>query len=332
MYDRYKSKKKNTGIYKFLVAVILIGAAVYLGVRYQHYLAFWKYNQSKLEKKIEAMRLIKDADRRREAIVDLSDAYERLKLERMTDPDTFFVSGELHYMMGESYLPGSFSELYINDRVSEASREAKAEFLKAIRDIKKAAALDNGAMDDARCFMLAKAALYADYYTPAEIFLMIEKTGETIKQKGVENIRFYSMVNIANKREDYGLKYLAEHGMVRDNIQGKLFYATAERLAKKYTGAIVTYKDVLARTSDEQVRKLVHINLGKIYFNQTLYRESLDQFFLALKIDAKDSVPKIWIGKNYSAMGEKDKAKAIWSEVLTTDGMNTEAKALMKMM
>ncbi len=148
MYDRYKSKKKNTGIYKFLVAVILIAAAVYLGVRYQHYLAFWKYNQSKLEKKIEAMRLIKDADRRREAIVDLSDAYERLKLERMTDPDTFFVSGELHYMMGESYLPGSFSELYINDRVSEASREAKAEFLKAIRDIKKAAALDNGAMDD----------------------------------------------------------------------------------------------------------------------------------------------------------------------------------------
>ncbi len=161
---------------------------------------------------------------------------------------------------------------------------------------------------------------------------MIEKTGETIKQKGVENIRFYSMVTIANRREDYGLKYLAEHGMVRDNIQGKLFYATAERLAKKYTGAIVTYKDVLARTSDERVRKLVHINLGKIYFNQTLYRESLDQFSLALKIDAKDSVPKIWIGKNYSAMGEKDKAKAIWSEVLTTDGMNTEAKALMKMM
>jgi len=43
----------------------------------------------------------------------------------------------------------------------------------------------------------------------------------------------------------------------------------------------------------------------------------------------KDTTPKIWIGKNYSALGEKDKAKAIWSEVLTTDGTNAEVKRLM---
>lgn len=332
MYDRYKSKKRNTGIYKFFGAVILIALVVFFGVRYQRYLAFWKYNQTKLEKRIESMRQIKDADKRREAILDLSDAYERLKLERLTDPETFFVSGELHYLLGETYLPGSFSELYINDRVSEVSKEAKTEFLKAIKDFKKGAALQNGLLDDARNFMLARAALYADYYSPAEIFLLIEKTAELIKKKGVENIRFYSAVAIANGRADYGLKYLSENGMVRDNIQGLLFYATAERLAKKYTGAIVSYKDVLARTTDERARKLVHINLGKIYFNQSLYRESLDQFSQALKIDVKDAAPKIWIGKNYYAMGEKDKAKAILSEVLAADGMNVEAKELMKAM
>lgn len=332
MYDRYKSRKKSTGIYKFFGVVLLVASAVFIGVRYQHYLAFWKYNQSKLDKKIAAVRHIQNVDKRREAIIALSEAYERLKMERMTDPGTFFVSGELHYLLGETFLPGGFSDLYINDRVSEVSREAKAEFLKAIKDIKKGAALEDGTLDDARSFMLAKAALYTEYYSPAEIFLMIENTGESIKQKDVENIRFYSAVNIANRREDYGLKYLSEYGMVQDSMQGLLFYATAERMAKKYTGAIVSYKNVLSRTSDERVRKLVHINLGKIYYNQTLYRESLDQFSQALKIDARDAVPKIWIGKNYSAMGEKEKARVIWSEVLTTDGMNVEAKELMRTM
>jgi tetratricopeptide (TPR) repeat protein len=329
MYDRYKSKRKSTGIYKIFGILIIIGAAIFLGIRYHHYLAFWKYSQNKQEKSIESVRQIKDIDKKREALADLSETYERYKDEHPVDPDAFYVSGEIHYMHGESYLPGNFSELYINDRVHDVIREAKLEFLKAIKDIKKGCALENGTPDDTRSFMLAKAGLYTGYFTSTEIFRMIEKTGESIKLKDVENIRFYSIANIMNKREDYGLKFLAEYGMVKDNIQGLLFYATAERAAKKYTGAIVSYKNVLARASDDKLRKLVHVNLGKIYFNQTLYKESLDHFNQALKIDEKDSMPKIWIGKNYSAMGEKDKAKAIWSEVLTTDGANAEVKKLM---
>ena len=329
MYDRYKSKRKSTGIYKIFGILIIIGAVIFLGIRYHRYLAFWKYSQNKLEKSIESVRQIKDIDKKRETLADFSETYERYKEEHPVDPDAFYVSGEIHYMLGESYLPGNFSERYINDRVHNVSRDAKLEFLKAIKDIKKGCALENGAPDDTRSFMLAKAGFYTDYSSSTEIFRMIEKTGESIKLKDVENIRFYSIVNIMNKREDYGLKFLAEYGMVKDNIQGLLFYATAERAAKKYTGAIVSYKNVLARTSDDKLRKLVHVNLGKIYFNQSLYRESLDQFNQALKIDEKDSMPKIWIGKNYSAMGEKDKAKAIWSEVLTTDGANAEVKKLM---
>jgi tetratricopeptide (TPR) repeat protein len=309
--------------------VILLGAVIFLGIRYYRYLAFWKFSQNKLEKRIDSMKRIKDGGRKREALVDLSETYERYKADRPVDADAFFVSGELHYLLGETYLPGNFSELYINDRVHDISRDAKTEFLRAIKDFNKGCALEGGVLDDNRSFMLAKAGYYADYHSPAETFAMIEKTGESIRLKDVENIRFYSIANIVNRREDYGLKFLSEYGMVKDNIQGLLFYATAERLAKKYTGAIVSYKDVLARTSDDRIRKLVHINLGKIYFNQSLYRESLDQFTLALKIDEKDTTPKIWIGKNYSALGEKDKARAIWSEVLTTEGANSEVKKLM---
>ena len=132
-----------------------------------------------------------------------------------------------------------------------------------------------------------------------------------------------------NKREDYGLKFLSDYGMVKDNIQGLLLFATAERAAKKYTGAIMSYKNVLARTQEPAIQKLVRINLGKIYFNQSLFKESLDQFTLALQVDQKDTLPRIWIGKNYLAMGAKDKARAIWSEVLITDGANTEVKELL---
>jgi tetratricopeptide (TPR) repeat protein len=329
MYDRYKSKRRNTGIYKFIGTVILIAAVGTVAVHYRHYLTFWRYNQNKLEKRIEAVKRIKDPVKKREALADFSDLYEKQKDERMVDADLFFLSGEIHYLMGETYLPGNFSELFINDRTGEISREARQEFLKAIRDIRKGCALDNDASDDRYSFILAKAAFYTGFYSPGDIFAMIEKTGESLQPRDIENIRFYSMAHITNKKVDYGLKYLSQHGMVKDNIQGLLFYATAERAAKKYTGAIVSYKDVLSRTSDDGIRKLVHVNLGKIYFNQSLYRESIDQFNLALKIDQKDATPKIWIGKNYSAMGDKDKAKAIWSEVLTTDGANTEVKHLM---
>ncbi|OHD66151.1 MAG: hypothetical protein A2176_07870 [Spirochaetes bacterium RBG_13_51_14] len=329
MYDRYKSKRKNTGLYKTLGFLLVVAVLAALGVKYHRYLTFWKYSQNKLEKTVEAVRLMKDSGKKREALVDLSDSYQRYKEEHPVDPESYYLSGEIHYLLGEAYLPGSFSELYINDRVHEINKDARIEFLKAIKDINKGSALENGPMDDSYGLMLARAAYYTDYYTPADIFHMIENAGESVKLKDVEDIRFYAITAIINRREDYGLKFLAEYGMVRDNIQGLLFYATAERMAKKYTGSIMTYKDVLARTSDDKIRKLVYINLGKIYFNQSLYRESLDHFNLALKIDDKDSVPKIWIGKNYSAMGEKDKAKAVWSEVLTTDGTNAEAKQLL---
>lgn len=329
MYDRYKSKRRNTGPWKLLVVLIILGAGIFLAIQYHEYLAFWKYNRNKLYKTVDVARHIKDPLKKREALTDLAETFERYKEEHQISQDAFFISGEVHYLLGVTYLPGNFSEMYVNDRMSEISPEARHAFLNAIKDLRKGAALENGVLDDSYVFMIAKAGLYSGYYAPAEIFEMIEKTGETARVKNVENIRFYSVINIMNKREDYGLKYLSDYGMVKDSIQGILLFATAQRAAKKYTGAIMSYKDALSRTSDTSIQKLVYINLGKIYFNQSLFKESLDQFNLALQIDQKDMLPKIWMGKNYLAMGAKDKAKAIWSEVLTIDRTNTEARELL---
>lgn len=329
MYDRYKSKRRNTGPYKLIAALLILGAGIFLVIRYHEHLAFWKYNRNKLYATVEAARHIRDPLKKRESLADLADTFERYKEEHQVSPDAFFISGEVYYLLGVTYLPGNFSEMYINDRMQEINPEARRAFLHAIKDLKKGAALENGTLDDSYAFMIAKAGFYSGYYTPAEIFEMIEKTGETVKAKDVENIRFYSILNIMNKREDYGLKFLSDYGMVKDNIQGLLLYATAERVAKKYTGAIMSYKNVLTRTTDPAIQKLVYVNLGKIYFNQSLFKESLDQFTLALQLDQKDTLPKIWMGKNYQAMGAKDKARAIWSEVLTTEGANTEVKELL---
>ena len=78
--------------------------------------------------------------------------------------------------------------------------------------------------------------------------------------------------------------------------------------------------------------KLVHINLGKIFYNRSLYKESLYHFNQALNIDERDILLKIWIGKNYSALGYKTRAKAIWSEVLVSDSSNQEVKKLLGLM
>jgi tetratricopeptide (TPR) repeat protein len=332
MYDRYKTRRRKTGIYKAVVVLACMTVLVFLGVRYERYIAFWKYNQSKLFKEIEAAKRETNPSRKRDMLKRLADTMDQYEIEHQTDPEAFYLSGKVHYLIGETYLPADFSNLVINDGLSSIGRDSKREFVSAIRDIKKGFALDNAGPDEEYRIILAQSCLYSDYSSPAEIYRIIQKGGDPEKLADVENVRFYAYINIINKREDYGLALLSRRGMISDNIKGLLFYATAEKIAKKFTRAIQSYKNVLARTMDDKIQKLVHVNLGKIYFSQSLYRESLEQFNLALKNDDRDVVPKIWIGKNYSAMGEKNKARAIWSEVLTNDGTNVEVKALLKAM
>ena len=96
----------------------------------------------------------------------------------------------------------------------------------------------------------------------------------------------------------------------------------------KYTDAIIAFQKLLKSTDDAYVQKLSYINLGKIYYSQNLYKESLDQFNAAL-IFGDDINVKIMIGRNYIAMGMKDKAKTVWSEVLAVNADNEEVKKLL---
>ena len=123
-----------------------------------------------------------------------------------------------------------------------------------------------------------------------------------------------------------------EAGQIEDTVEGKLFYASLLKDAGRYTEAIMAFRNIAGESADTGVKKAALFNLGQIYFKQRLYRESLEEFESILSMDNSDLNSKIWLGRNYSAMGDRDRARAIWGEVLTVNSSNKEVKRLLELM
>ena len=239
------------------------------------------------------------------------------KEESNVEPEAYFTSGKVHFLLGEAFLPGSFSELVVNDKSQIINARTHSQFIFAIKDIKKAImALVAIQLIEEYTLMLAKACYYTDYLTIKEISKIMEEVKNPEELPSVEDVRFYSIIGVLAHNDEQYIGDLYKYGNVNDSVLGKLFLATTERIAKQYTNSIIHYKEVLHKTKEKRILKLVHMNLGKIYYNQSLYKESLTHFNTANLIDNTSSILKIWIGKSYKALGEKDKAKAIWNDVL----------------
>ncbi|MCU0848047.1 MAG: tetratricopeptide repeat protein [Spirochaetes bacterium] len=328
MYYRYKVHKKRSGILKVLVIVAMTVGVIYAGYQYRQMLMFWKYSTSKLYKKVESVNTIKDSNKRRETLSGLAADMDSYKGDNQLNVEAFLMSGKTHFLYAESLLEGSFTDLIINDGLRDIGKKARRELIKSMKDLKKASALGGG-LDPEYAVMLAMAYFYTDYYQPQEIYRMIEKSDIASGIKSVENHRFYSLMLVLGKKEDAGIRYLSDKGNIKSDIKGKLFLATAERMAKRYTNSIINYKAALASTDDQQMKKLIHINLGIVYHNQSLFRESMSHFNSVVEIDPGDINARIWIGKNHFAMGEKDKARAIWNDILARDKSNREVQKLL---
>jgi uncharacterized protein HemY len=98
----------------------------------------------------------------------------------------------------------------------------------------------------------------------------------------------------------------------------------------KNTEAIIAFQKILKSAEDSVSQRIAYSNLGRIYYDQRLYKESLEQYTAALAL-GDDLNCRLWLGKNYMALGEKDKAKTVWTEVLNADSSNEEAKKLLGM-
>jgi FimV-like protein len=90
----------------------------------------------------------------------------------------------------------------------------------------------------------------------------------------------------------------------------------------------ISLSEVLKTTDESVSQKIAYFNLGRIYYDQHLYKESVEQYISALALE-DDNNCRIWLGKNYIALGEKDRAKSVLNEVLNADNTNEEAKKLL---
>lgn len=332
MYYRYKPKKKRRRRIRQLLVILLIGCGVYLGFKYKHYLLFWQYTYNKLESSVKTAYSIKNTDEKKrelERAVKICDDY---KLKNSLSPDAYFLAGAAHYKLGEAYLGSSFSNILINSSLEAVNPDARYEFFASIRDIKKALALTGEPADSEYSLVLAKACYLSEYYSAEEIYNILSKIINLREITDPDNIRLYSLIFILNGREKEGLSHLEKLGLAGQSIEGRLFLAAAYKSAKKYTSAIMEYKEVLSKAGEPDMIKLVQTNLGKIYYNQSLFHESLNHFLGAYEFDKNDNTLKIWIGKGYSAIGDKTKAKAILGEVLASDSGNAEVKKLLSLM
>ncbi len=330
MYDRYKSKRRDYGILKLVIIIVVAVGVVTAVYKNRHFWMIWKYSDSKLQQKVNKAVAIKDREKRLKGLKELRPVIVRHKEQNPFHSGAYTLAGELHFRIGETRLGDSFTDLCIRDRATNVPKLSRRDFTRAIKNFRKATAIqDSDELEQKYAFMFARSCYYTSFLTPAEILAELNRAVKNIDPAGLEERRFYALILVLNNNADKGLALLAPGKGKTESVKEKLYRASLERLGKKYTAAIMTYKDVIASTQEPDTTRLVHENLGKIYFNQALYRESMDQFAIMLAADDKDATAKIWMGKNLAATGEKDRAKALWNEVLSADEKNREAKDLL---
>ncbi len=333
MYSRYKVSRKNNAVVRFIIFLAVAGVLVYFGHRNRQYLFFWKYTSNRIVKRIEQAAKMKNGPMRDAALTELGGIMKSYRKDNPLAPDVYLQAGRVEFLTAESALPGTFSELVINDSVHDLPSRARIHFIRSIKDFRKAAALtDDGSLPAESALLLARASYHTGYKTPEEIYDILQKHRVPGSVTGTEGARFCALIEIVSGRVDKGLERLVDNGDVFDSLQGRLLLATAERTGRRYTNAIMHYREVAGLTSDKKILKLVNINLGKLYFNQSLYQESITHFNRALELDSEDSESRIWLGKNYARLGDRVKAKAVWTEVLTRDSSNDEARKLLGIM
>ena len=325
MYYRYKSKKKDRKLLKTFFVLVLLCSTVYLGYNFKSKLMFWRIDRNRVTDKIDKISTITNLDKKIEYIKQLSEDIETYKKENPLDPDSYIYSARVFYNFAFTLFGKGFTELYIDDSLYTISADQKKYFIKSINTMSKAIAiLDGKNIEPQDMMILAKSYFFTGYKENQAIFLLLKGFSATIDKLSIEDIRFYSIICLAAGSVDESIEILDKNGAGDESLQGKLFKAKALANAQRYTEAIIAFQNILKTTEDPLIMKISLTNLGKIYFNQNLFKESLDQFTSAMSL-GDDINCKLWIGKNYLAMGMKEKAKAVWNEIITVND-NEEAK------
>jgi len=329
MYYRYKSKKKDRRFLKLFFFFLIAGSLIYTGYNYRSIIMFWRIGRNKIVDQINQSSTIADPAKKIENLRKLAEDMEVYKQDNPSGADPYIYSARVYYNLGLALSGKSFSEIYFDDLHLQLTSEQKKCFIQSIKDMSKAIALHDGRdVESQDLFILGKSYFFTGYRDNKSIYSMLKNITSGNDILSVDDVRFYSILCFSGGAFDEGLDMLDKKGGVEDSVQGRLFKAKALANSMKYTDAIIAFQNILKSTDDPAVKKLSYSNLGKIYYSQNLYKESLEQFNAAIALGG-DLSCKIWIGKNYLAMGQKEQAKAVWNEVLTVNSDNEEVKKLL---
>lgn len=121
----------------------------------------------------------------------------------------------------------------------------------------------------------------------------------------------------------------------KSEFQQKYDGALAAFKSHKYKDAVADLKNLAASSVDSSMLSNTHYWLGECYYAMRKYNDALDAFNTAL------SYPKSWkrgaaylmLGMTYVRLGDKDKARATWEELVKVDPKSqyaTRAKDFLK--
>jgi tetratricopeptide (TPR) repeat protein len=331
MYYRYKSRKKDRTYLKYVFYFIITGVVVYTLYHYRNHLMFWKISHNRIVAEITSVAGISDPQTRFDKLKKLKGDLENYRDENSMDPVSYLFLSRICYSLGISGMANDFTDIYLNEANVNLSPESGKYLTESIKNSLKAIALlDGKEIDNDDIFILAGACFFTGYYDNSEIYNMLKGYVMNAEKISSANARFFSIICIKADKVEEGLSFLQSKGDVESNVKGRLLWAKALRDAMKNTEAIIAFQKILKSAEDSVSQKIAYSNLGRIYYDQHLYKESIDQYNAALLLE-DDPGCRIWLGKNYMALGEKDKAKAVWTDVLNADNSNEEAKKLLGM-
>ncbi len=325
MYTRYKPRKKEKKFVKYILYACVLGGLLYAGYTHRHVLMFWKYNISKLDRELLQIDQAANRQVRISMLKNLEKACDGYKSDNPFSSEAFFSSGRVKVLLGEAMMSATFNELFVTERLGEQGGDVRACFVEAIKDLKKAAVLDGGRIDDRNLLLLAKAGFLAGYYPPMELAEMLSGV-KNLDMLSPEERRLYATIQVLGGNESRGIDVLKNDS----DAAGSLFLATVYRMTKKNTEAILEYRKALEKAGDDETKMLIHFNLGKIYFSQSLAMEAAKEFSDAISFSPGKAVLRVWAGKSFAVLGDKAKAREYWLEALKLEPDNSEVKKLLE--
>jgi tetratricopeptide (TPR) repeat protein len=306
MYYRYKTRKKNRFFLKFSITALILVTAVYMLYKEHGVLEIWNYSENKVIAKINeinrAPKNVKD-----EAIKNARSAAEKYSNENPLNPDPCFLLAAVECAAGENELMYDYSGMLVRDD-SSVNDNAKKYFFNAIKLIKKGISLNNSSKIPDDCMIkLAKSYFYTGYYSNEEIYPYINKIDNPLAISSRDDKIFYCIM-LLKEGKDSGLAVLKRE-IKENDFYGRIILAGAYQETKQYTNAIVEYKNLLAVLKDEEMLKIVNMNIGRIYFTQSLYKEALSHLQGLVTENETDLKLRVIMEKCYNETGDKINAK-----------------------